>query len=288
MLFSLSFTPLSSPLPRDTAHRSRCMNANRVLFTALGAIFSAALLLPAAGAEPPAGGYAVGGDGAPLIAAALDLVRGTSSYSEMAMRIYRPDWQRESEFVAWTRGREDALIRFVAPPRNAGDSTLKKGEKFWVFTPKLNRVVRLPYSMMTQNWAGSDFSYHDLSRSDQLLKHYSHSIIARRRDGEHWAYRLESIPEDGAPVVWGKIVMEIRDDFVLLEESFYDQDMRLVKQMVALETGMRGGRTIATRMRMHRLDKEDHWTEIVYRSIDYDIELPANTFTLFNLRGDGS
>src|SRR4051812_24818143 len=92
-----------------------------------------------------------------LIAGAIDLTRGRTSYAEFSMVIHRPDWERTSKLVAWTRGREDALIRFSAPPKDAGNATLKQGEQMWTFTPKLNRVIRLPFSMMSQGWAGSDF-----------------------------------------------------------------------------------------------------------------------------------
>ena len=78
-----------------------------------------------------------------LIAGVIDLTRGQTSYAEFAMVIHRPDWERTSKLSAWTRGREDALIRFTAPPKDAGNATLKQGEKMWTFAPKLNRVIRL-------------------------------------------------------------------------------------------------------------------------------------------------
>ena len=53
---------------------------------------------------------------AELIAGVIDLTRGQTSYAEFAMVIHRPDWERSSKLIAWTRGREDALIRFTAPP----------------------------------------------------------------------------------------------------------------------------------------------------------------------------
>ena len=77
-----------------------------------------------------------------LIAAAIDLTRGRSSYAEFAMVIHRPDWERSSSLVAWTRGRKDALIRFTAPAKDAGNATLKQGEKMWTYNPKLNRTDR--------------------------------------------------------------------------------------------------------------------------------------------------
>ena len=101
-----------------------------------------------------------------LIAGAIDLNRGRTSYTEMSMLVHRPDWERSSSLVAWTRGREDALIRFTAPAKDAGSATLKQGDNMWTYTPKLNRTIRLPFSLMSQSWAGSDFSYNDLSRTD--------------------------------------------------------------------------------------------------------------------------
>ncbi|MGA0840382.1 MAG: outer membrane lipoprotein-sorting protein, partial [Pseudomonadales bacterium] len=65
----------------------------------------------------------------------------------------------------------------MAPPRDAGNATLKSGERMWTFSPQINRVMRLPYSMMAQGWAGSDFSYNDLSRTDQLLRDYDLELV---------------------------------------------------------------------------------------------------------------
>src|SRR5215471_14998053 len=137
-----------------------------------------------------------------LVAASIDLTRGTTSYTELSMVIHRPDWERSSSLVAWTRGREDALIRFTQPARDAGNATLKQGAKMWTFTPKLNRVIRLPYSMMSQGWAGSDFSYNDLSRTDQLLHDYTLELIEKTKDDKHTLYRVRATPHDDAPVVW--------------------------------------------------------------------------------------
>ena len=49
-------------------------------------------------------------------------------------------------------------------------------------------------------------------------------------------------------------IMKIRDDNVLLEHHFYDQDGELVKGLVTLDVGEMGGRTVATRQRMNKVD----------------------------------
>jgi outer membrane lipoprotein-sorting protein len=219
-----------------------------------------------------------------LVAAAIDLTRGQSSYAEFAMVIHRPDWQRTSKLVAWTRGRKDALIRFTAPARDAGNATLKQGEKMWTYNPKLNRTIRLPFSLMSQSWAGSDFSYNDLSRTDKLLEEYELTITATRRSEDHTLYTIEAVPRDEAPVVWGKEEIVLRDDHVLISQTFFDQAMRPLKRMETLEIGEMGGRIFGIRMRMSKLDEPENYTELSYARVDFDIELEDRLFTLFSLQ----
>lgn len=255
-----------------------------------GSLAALALLLgavPTLAAAPPAD-PADPASARELIAGALDLVRGTTSYVELGMLIKRPDWQRRSRLEAWSRGREDALIRFVAPARDAGNATLKLGDDMWTFTPKLNRTIRLPYSLMSQSWAGSDFSYNDLSRSDKLLRHYDLSLAgAEQRDG-HRVYTVEAVPHDDAPVVWGKEVLVLRDDFVLLSHTFFDQDLEPLKRMETLEVGELGGREFGIRTRMVPLDEDDRYTEVTYLEARFDVPLDDELFTLFSLRTGGS
>ena len=220
-----------------------------------------------------------------LIEGALDLTRGTSSYTELTMTIHRPAWQRTLSLTAWTRGREDALIRFTAPPKDAGTATLKKGEQMWTYSPKIRREVRLPSSMMSQQWAGSDFSYNDLSRSDKYLRYYDFEIVqTEQRDG-HAVYTLDMVPRDDAPVVWGKETLVLRDDYVTLSQTFYDQELEPVKRMVTLSVGTLGGRTFALAMRMQSVDKADSWTEVRYVAADFDATVDDSLFTTFALRG---
>ena len=219
-----------------------------------------------------------------LVAGAVDQTRGLSSYAEMAMLIKRPSWQRKSTLKAWTRGREDALIRFVAPTRDAGNALLKQGENMWTYTPKLNRSIRLPGGMMSQSWAGSDFSYNDMSRSDKWLRQYSLEHVASEQHDGMAVYVIDAIPNEDAAVVWGKEQLRIRADLVLLELAYFDQDMQPVRLMRSLKVGELGGRIMATRMRMQELDKPDQYTELEYLHMDFDIDVPERTFTLFSLQ----
>jgi outer membrane lipoprotein-sorting protein len=219
-----------------------------------------------------------------LIKAAIHHWRGDSSYTEVAMTIHRPDWQRKQVMVAWTQGDANSLVRFTAPPADADNATLKLGQALWLFNPKLNQVIKLPYSMMAQNWMGSDFSYNDYAKSDQIVTDYTHSLIATEKRDGHQVYTVECLPKPQAAVVWGKQLVKIRDDDVLLEEAFYDQDMKPVRTLQATKIAPLGGRPYPVVMRMSATDKPGQWTEMHYTRGIFNLALPDYLFTLSNLR----
>ena len=227
-------------------------------------------------------------DAKALVAEAIDLMRGIdNSYAEMTMLIKRPSWQRESSLKSWTRGREDALIRFMAPARDAGNALLKLGERMWTYNPKLNRSIRLPGGMMSQSWAGSDFSYSDMSRSDNWLRYYRLEHVATKFREGHKEYTIDAFPLDDAPVVWGKERLILRDDFVLLRSTYFDQDMLPVREMQTLAVAQMGGRLLATHLRMQDVETADQYTEIRYTDVSFDGAVQDRLFTVFSLQSGG-
>jgi hypothetical protein len=154
----------------------------------------------------------------------------------------------------------------------------------WSYSPKINRIIKIPSSMMNQGWMGSDFSNKDISKSTDILDQYDHILTARSEVDGHTVYTIEAIPHEDAAIVWGKEVLKIRDDFVLLEEQYWDQDGELVKVMRAREVVEMGGRSVARVLRMGKLDTPEEWTEMTVSAIEFDLEMPAGIFTLSNLR----
>src|SRR4030042_2062394 len=90
-----------------------------------------------------------------------------SSYGVMSMTIIRPGWQRTIEFKSWTLGRDFALTLITAPHKETGQTFLKRGSEMWSWNPSISRLIKLPPSMMSQGWMGSD------STNDDILREYS-------------------------------------------------------------------------------------------------------------------
>jgi len=223
-------------------------------------------------------------DAKQLVQAAMDHWRGVSSYSDMTMTIHRPEWERSMSMRAWSKGDKLSLVRVTEPRKDAGNGTLLKDNDMWSYSPKINRIIKIPSSMMSQGWMGSDFSNKDISKSTDILDQYDHTLTTQEEIDGHVVYTIEAIPHEDAAIVWGKETLKIRDDFVLLEEQFWDQDGELVKVMQATEIAEMGGRQVARVLRMGKLEAPDEWTEMTVSAIEFDIEMPANIFTLSNLR----
>lgn len=229
-------------------------------------------------------GSAAERDAAEVVRDAVNHWRGLTSESVFTMVIHRPDWERSMTMRAWTKGDDQSLVRVMQPKKDRGNATLTDGDNMWTYSPKVNRVIKIPSSMMGQSWMGSDFSNKDVSRADDIVEQYDHSIVSIEDVDGQTVYEIEAIPKEDAAVVWGKEILTVRDDKILLAEDFYDQDGILVKSMTALEIGEMGGRVIAIRQRMQKTDTPDEWTEMQVLDTEYDVELADSLFTLSNLR----
>jgi outer membrane lipoprotein-sorting protein len=223
-------------------------------------------------------------DAKQLVRAAMDHWRGLTSRSDMTLTIHRPDWERSMTMQGWSRGDKQSLVRVVSPKKDAGNATLLDDNSMWTFSPRVNRVIKIPSSMMSQSWMGSDFSNKDISKSTDIIDQYDHVLDSTENVDGHTVYTVTAIPLEDAAVVGGKEVLVIRDDYVLLEEQYWDQDGILVKVLKTTEIREMSGRSVASTMRMAKVETPAEWTEMTVNDIEFDADLPPNTFTLSNLR----
>jgi outer membrane lipoprotein-sorting protein len=218
-----------------------------------------------------------------LVQRAVDYWRDDSSFTKARMTIHRPDWERSLAMESWTKGSSKALVRFTAPAKDAGSSTLSLGDETWSYSPKINRVIKIPPSMKAQSWMGSDFSYRDLTKADDIVKQYTHILVKQESVDGKLLYTVESTPKENAPVVWGKEVLQIREDLVIMRHEFYDQDKKLVKVLEAKEVASMGGKLFPKVMRMTKVEEDNNWTEIVHDYVEFKKEFSDSFFSVGSL-----
>ena len=208
-----------------------------------------------------------------------------TSQSTMTMTIIRPTWQREITFKSWTKGRDYSLALITAPAREKGQTFLKRETEMWNWNPTINRLIKLPPSMMSQGWMGSDFSNDDLLKESSIVVDYSHKILAEEIIDGWDCYQIELIPLEDAAVVWGKIYKWIsKEEFLQMKSEYYDEDDYLIKTELAYDIKTMDGRLIPSRFELIPEEEEGHKTVVVLDEIRFNEPLPDGFFSQQNMK----
>jgi outer membrane lipoprotein-sorting protein len=213
-----------------------------------------------------------------------ELYRSRSSYSELEMQIVTPHWERTLKMKAWTEEMKKTFIRILSPAKERGAATLRVGNEMWNYLPKINKVMKIPPSMMMGSWMGSDFTNDDLVREFTFLDDYSYQLIIPD-DAQEGLLYIEFIPKEGLPIVWGKVIVAVRDeDYIPVWERYYNEKGNLMRVMCFKDIKSFGERKIPSLMELIPQTKEGYRTVIRYLDIDFNAELPPDIFSLRNLR----
>ena len=224
-------------------------------------------------------------DATEIVKKADQKMRGTTSQANMVIRIVRPSWSREMEVKTWMKGTAYAMILIKTPARDKGTAFLKKKKEVWNWLPTLERTIKLPPSMMSQSWMGTDFTNDDLVKESSVVEDYTHSIVGDTVIAGRNCYIIRLIPKPEAAVVWGKLILCIdKQDFLELYTRFYDEQGSLQNTMHADEVKIMDGRLIPTRMEMVPADKPEQRTEIIYKSILFDRPLGNDFFSVDRMK----
>ena len=240
-------------------------------------VLAAAVLLATASNAP-----AQEMDGREILRRIDDLYRGESSVARTTMNIKTEHWERTLEMQSYSKGTERSLVRIVRPKQEEGTATLKVEDNIWNYLPKTRRVMKIPASLMMGSWMGSHFTNDDLVQGSRMEDDYDFELVDRA-DAGHWEITL--VPKEDAPVVWGKIVIELQKDPLLpFWMEYYDEDGSLVRRADYGDVQTISDRTLPMSMRMVPTDKPDEFTEVHYQELRFDVELDDNLFSIQALK----
>ncbi len=216
------------------------------------------------------------------------MYRGESSIGTYLMKIKTTPWERNLRIKSWTRDLDYTLIRIEYPKKEKGVTTLKVENNLWNYLPKIKRVIKVPSSLMMGSWMGSHFTNDDLVKESTLANDYHHRITFEgKRDGQE-VYEITLLPKEEAAVVWGKIVVVVRQkDLIPLYQEYCDEKEKPVRKMILSDVKKMGGRLLPSSMKVIPYDKPGEFTEIIYLDIAFDMELPETFFSLRNLKQQG-
>lgn len=220
-----------------------------------------------------------------IIKKADEKMRGSTMQAELTIRTVRPSWSREMQCKVWMKGANLSMILIQSPAKDKGISFLKKKKEVWNWMPSLERTIKLPPSMMSQSWMGTDFTNDDLVKESSVVEDYDHSITGDTVIMERNCYIIQMIPKPEAAVVWSKVIVCVdKKDYLELHSRFYDEDGKLINTMNCYDIKQMDDRIIPSRFEMIPADKKGQKTEMIYRSVKYNKPIEDNFFTVEKMK----
>ncbi len=214
-----------------------------------------------------------------------DAVRGKTEDGSVTMTVKTPDWQRTLQLRYWAVNPDKTFIRVTGPAKEAGTGTLRLGNNMWNYLPSVERIIKIPPSLMLESWMGSDFTNDDLVRESSLVKDYEHRLDGEAIEGGDMCYRIVATAKPDAPVVWTRIVLYIRKaDAIPRVEEYYNAKGKLQKTLTLDDIREASGKLYPMRWKMVSVDKPGHETLLQYNNLRLDRPIPNSVFTQENLR----
>ncbi|MEA2099337.1 MAG: outer membrane lipoprotein-sorting protein [Campylobacterota bacterium] len=202
-------------------------------------------------------------------------MRGENVSMKLTMRIVSMGHERTMKMQSWSEGTKKSFTKILHPPKDKGITFLSLDNQMWQYVPKIERIIKIPPSMMLQNWMGSDITNDDMVKQSSIIEDYDAKILNKSGD----KVTIELVPKEDAPVVWGKIVVHIdTTTYTSSKDIFYDEDGIEVRVFIYEKVKKFGKYYIPTYWRVQSSTKKSSYTEIVLEDVEYDTQINNKYF----------
>ncbi len=218
---------------------------------------------------------------------------GEDMRARVTMRLVSRDGKERVRELTMSRrdlqdgGEQRYFIYFHRPP-DVRDMTFLvwkypgKDDDRWLYVPALKLVRRIAASDKRSSFAGSDFSYEDVSGREP--EEDTHKLLREEKVGERAASVVESVPKDPASVDFSRKVSWIdKATWLPLKEEYYDRRGELARAFTAEELKEIQGFWTVTKRVMKNV-QTGHWSESVMAEVRYNQKLSPDLFSERALR----
>lgn len=202
--------------------------------------------------------------------------RGKNIYMQLNMKVVSMGHERVMKMQSYSQGTKKSFVKIIYPPKDEGITFLSLDREMWQYVPKIERIIKIPPSMMLQKWMGSDITNDDMVKQSSIVEDYEPKII--KREGR--VVTIELTPKENAPVVWGKIILNIdTETYTSHKDIFYDEEGKEVRFFIYKNVKKVGNYFIPTYWRVEASDAKGRYTEMVIEEVEYDTKISEEYFT---------
>lgn len=215
----------------------------------------------------------------------LDKSEANDSFKTMVSvnteEVYRADGTvRTSVMKAYAKnGSEMMLMEYLEPKRIQGMKVLmlNDGDDIWFYSNRTNRVRKIASHQKKQSANNSDFSYDDMSMSDNR-KDYDYSLFGEEAMDGKECYKIEFKAKEKDQTYSRFFLWIDKSNFLASAAEFYDENDNLWKSLTVTDIKKVQGYWTAGEVEMKDILKDSR-TVIRTDEIEYDTDLPDGMFS---------
>ena len=214
---------------------------------------------------------------------------------EAAMIIHVDNEVRKKEMLMYERGKDTGYAEFLSPARDKGVKYLKIKDNMWMYLPDVDKIIKIAGHMLRQSMMGSDFSYEDALESSKLLEKYTATLISEEviaipyHEGEKKLERLRdcyvvNLVAKVKEVTYYQRMMWVDKEYMVpVREDLFAMSGKKLKTSLNGDFKKFGARYYPMYGIMSNLLRQNSYTEFVISKVQFDLPVPASTFTQGNL-----
>jgi len=185
-------------------------------------------------------------------------------------------------FFAYGQGTKNSFIEFTNQD-DAGTKYLKTEGKLFIYSPDSEEVIPITGHMLKESMMGSDMSYEDTIDNDTLESRYNAKILKEEEYLGKMCFVLELIAKKKTESYPKQIIWVDKENFNGLKAELFALSGAKLKEQKILEVKKIGNRFFPILTEVRDLLRKNSKTTFKMNSVELDIKIPSNTFTLKNL-----
>lgn len=177
--------------------------------------------------------------------------------------------------ISYEKKGNKRLIKFLKPAADRGIGFLSlPGDVMYVYFPAFKKVRRIASHVKNTNFAGTDFTYSELS-TFSYSDEYNPQLIKE----VDTLYVLKLLPKSGNNKDYSYLIMWVdKEKFVPRRIEFYDKAGNLWKILELRKISRKKNYWIPLELEMKDLKKQ-HATRMIIENLEVDTGLPDKYFT---------
>jgi len=208
---------------------------------------------------------------------------GTQKYS-VKMVIQKGKRTQVKTFTGYGMERGDKSYMEFTNPEDKGVKYLKIKDELWIYLPEADDIMKISGHMLRQGMMGSDLSYEDMMRDEELEESYDVKLVGSEKIRGVVCHKVELIAKVRDALYARQVIYVDKKKPVALKMELYARGDRLIKTMEQFNVKTIQGRAVPMKIEIRDMRRKDSLTTLEFVSVAFDIKVSSRVFTTGNLK----